>query len=1016
MSKSTGRLTSAKIQINKTLTEELILKLSHILQTEKDEYRTAKLIARDFLGVRVVNNKHVQIGFWVPGLKGGLLVNKQNQFKLELFTATENIDFRNLSREKSTEIQFKKVLIQLEAVDNFLIGILDNVKIGTKNNNGSFYWLKYTDDKNQEFIMRDPLVQSCPFGIYAPAEVYDIEQMLKNRSDMEYFKTWFKKKLPDGSVRTKDIGIILEIHPETATESGTLEALTNKYKVIAEKITSNIKNEIDNIYQNLTADELNFIGFDAIELTPEVPPVEREGIESPSGEFFEVVSEKDNQFKVKLKKPDISNWGYDTPLIGTAAVNPSILATGRPDEFLEFVETLHNMPDKPIQLAFDAVLGHADFQGARLLRTFDAVSPYPENLLYMNSKYFRGPNMYGRDINYAEPLVRAILLEMYQRKVDMGFDCIRVDGGQDFVKEIDEETQFRIQDDEFINEMVTIVQDINGLKRYLDMNVEDGRPWPNDLNWLYNATYSEHILERSLEFGDKVKQWGPLIFAHNVHGKFKWFQFKWDRFKDTFKDGSGWITGLSNHDNARYFYRLVKTKPGSTFQEGDSFDDFYNDEFGESYAEAVHNALDNGALSAVSLALLPGSPMFFLNALFHTPWLFFRDIDKKYGVKVVADEGSRFLTWYINDDIYNDPENFKKLKKLGFKKLKQLVSEPNNKKSTRFMDLLFEKNELIKTDPVMVMYLYDDPEELGVYETEKELNNKLQKLLNPVTKKDIEYSKLLESRIESDSFEAQRKINFARRMIKKSLIQLEKDKRLAKKATLYSIENQINKLNFLKNLLETNNEHSLILLLQDAAFRDEYNIKTWAKCKKLNKLAPAEMKIDGRLNKETLMRFALDFMKDARDVCIAEKYFQTVNQEKVKYNFDLRKFRCENNWLLENPTNDINLDFFGRKIIANGAKDLGAFFSDKGDTLNSNTIYYGWRTSPCKTKQVFVLANMEGKPLSSLPLNQFMPFKDTWEVVIKSPGIRYLPDQINKNYILKDLKNGEAFVLQRILN
>ena len=1007
---------SQNIKINRALTNTIISKLAQDIANNKNDFERSKIIARDYLGSRKYRDNKVLICFWIPGLKDALLKDKQLLFKLELLTPLENIDFQTLNKGDSKHIKFIKDLIQLETVDDYLIGILDNVKIGSKEETGSFYWLKYFCDNDNEYIIRDPLVQSCPLGIYAPAEVYDIAGMLKKRTDLNYFKTFYKKELPDGSLRCNDIGITLEIHVETATKEGTLSALTNIYKEIGVKIQKNIDEKSKDVFETLTPPELNFICFDTIELTPEVPPVEREGIESSTGEFFNIISEDDNVLTVEIKKPDISNWGYDTPLIGTAAINPSILQTSRPDEFLDFIETIHNLPFKPIQLSFDAVLGHADFQGARLLRTFDAESVYPDNLKYMNSKFFRGPNMYGRDINFAEPQVRAILLEMYQRKVNLGFDCIRVDGGQDFVKEVDPETLFRIQDDEFINEMVNVIQDINGIKRRLDLNVEDGRPWPNDLNWLYNATYCEHYLERTIPYGEKVKQWGPLIFAHNVPGKFKWFQVKWDRFKDTFKEGANWITGLSNHDNARYFYRLVNTRPSSEFKKGDSFDNYYNDQLGESYPEVIHNALDNTALAGISLAFLPGSPMFFLNSFFNTPWLFFRDIDKQYGVKVVADEGSRFLTWYIDDELYNNPDNFKKLKKLGFKKLNQLVTKSFKKKKPGFMDYLFEKHEQIKTDPVILLYLYDNPEQLGAYKNIDDIEAKIVDLMAPDNKKKQKYVEFLENRIESDIIEAARKINFARRIIINSINQYEKEfESLSKKQKSYQ-KKILKKLHYLNDLIDEPNQRAISLLLEDASIQNEYNIAKWAEDNKLNKLAPEEMKIKGQITEQKLIEFALAFMKDAKDVSKVHKYMDSINYDRVKYNLDLRKFRNQNNWLIDNPTNDISLDFFNRKIIANGAKDLGAFFSDKGDIVNSNTIYYGWRTSPCKSKQVFIIANMEGKPLRRLAINQFLPVNDKWEVIIQSPSLKIKKKHIDKSFIFNNFKNGDTLILSRNLN
>ena len=55
-----------------------------------------------------------------------------------------------------------------------------------------------------------------------------------------------------------------------------------------------------------------------------------------------------------------------------------------------------------------------------------------KRLPLLNSYWFRGPNMYGQDVNQQHPVVRALMLEMQRRKVDIGADGVRVDGAQDF--------------------------------------------------------------------------------------------------------------------------------------------------------------------------------------------------------------------------------------------------------------------------------------------------------------------------------------------------------------------------------------------------------------------------------------------------------------------------------------------------------------------------------------------------------------------------------------------------------
>lgn len=995
------------IMIHEQFTQEAAHNVREIIDNNA-MYEAAKQITREFLGARKFDDSHAVFGFWVPGLVDGELQGKAKQITLELFTPIENIDFRALKRNEPVAMAFQRDEVHLVAVDDYMIGVVENVKIGTKDQAGSLYWLRY-DDNGTRYIIRDPLVQSSPFGIYAPAELFDSQGMLAGRKDLEYFKTFYKTIFPDGSYRAKDVGAHIEIHPETATEEGTIEALTRRYREIGKKIQANLDAGKEDIYEGLPPADLNFIGFDSIELTPEVPPAEREAVKCKTGEFFQIVREEHGNVMIHIKRPDISNWGYDTPVLGSAAVNPSILASLRPDEFLAFIETIHTMPGQPIQLCIDSVLGHCDFQGARLLETFDNISDDRSNLKYINSKYLRGPNMYGRDINFSDPNVKAILLELLVRKLNFGYDCVRVDGAQDFIIEMDEETGLRIQDDEFLNEMANVVADINGLKRRLDFNLEDGRPWPDDLNWLYNSKYLDHCIQRTLPFGDRVKQWSPIIFAHNVHGKYKWFMNKWDRFVEVFRYGENWITGHSNHDNARYFYRLVKMKPSSAYREGQPFDEFYNDQLGKTMTEIAHNAMDNNALTALSLGFLPGNPMFLLNALFRTPWLFLRDIDDRYDVKIVAEEGSRFFTWYIDEDLYNTSDYFTRLKTLGFTRYRQLVSDPQHKQDNpAFMDVLFELCQKIKTDALMTRFLFDDPEDAGGYENVGELKAAHERIVHPSTDKEMAHHEFLTKRIEADKKESARRVKAARKLMKKNLRFLLRDKESVPADLLEHIHRQIEKLGF----LETTDDHSLALLIEDADYRDEYHVPTWALDEWLNALAPEQMKEDGRLTAAKLKAFAKAFMLDARDSAKVHKYEDSVDPHQAKFNFALRLYRQRNPWLLKNPTNDVQKDYFARKLFINGAKDVGDW-GDKGDIVKCNTIYYGWRTSPDGKKQVFLIANMEGKPIDRCPLNLFLNLSGVWDVVVHSPTMTGILKQLDKNFVIENFKNGEALLLER---
>ena len=822
------------------------------LLLKHERYAAAKIIARDFLGARRTGDAAAFFGFWVPGLVAGALQGQAHRISLELFTPLAPIDFRSLKHGVPQTGRFQIDEVQLAAVDDYMIGAVSGVQIGTKDRCGTLYWLRY-DDGSARHIMRDPLVASVPFGVYAPAELFDFQGMLANRKDLAYYTSWYKHVNPDGSYRARDIGTHLEIHTETATAEGTLEALTARYRAIGAKLQAAIDAGMADIYADLSPADLNFVGFDTIELTPEVPPAERERAAHASGEFFQIGEHSGTTASIQLKRPDISNWGYDTPVLGSAAVNPSILGSLRPNEFLEFIETIHTLPGRPIQLCIDSVLGHCDFQGARLLETFDKVSEDRANLKYVNSKYLRGPNMYGRDIDFTEPNVKAILLELLVRKLNYGFDCVRVDGAQDFILEMDEETGLRIQEDSFLNEMSNVTQEINGLTRRLDMNLEDGRPWPDDLNWLYNSKYLDHTIERTLPFGDRVKQWSPIIFAHNVHGKFKWFMSKWDRFVEVYRYGENWITGHSNHDNARYFYRLVSMKPAGLYKPGEPFEAFYNDQLGSTMKEAAHNAMDNGALTALSLGFLPGNPMFLLNALFHTPWLFMRDIDETYDVKIVSDEGSRFLTWYVDDALYSQPDKFLRLKAMGFTDYRQLVAPPPEKTTAPgFMDVLFWLGQQIKTDALMARFLFDEPEDAGGFAHVDELRALYESIVQPAKPAEVAHQELLAARAARDPRETARRVNAARKLMRKNLRFLKRDRLSAHPDLIEAIVAQIEKLDFLGEL----SDRELALLIEDADVRTEYNVGTWAANPELADLAPEPLRPAGRLTATKLKAFA----------------------------------------------------------------------------------------------------------------------------------------------------------------
>jgi 1,4-alpha-glucan branching enzyme len=282
---------------------------------------------------------------------------------------------------------------------------------------------------------------------------------------------------------------MLEIHPGTATEAGSLAGLARRFRDLAAKQRAG---------EELTPADRNLLGYDAVQLMPVEPIAKNE--DHPG--YFRPGHLSGGRVEVALEKPDMVNWGYDIVVSGFSAVNPAVLETGRPDELVDFIATCHDT-SRPVRVVFDVALGHADNGGLDLL---------PE-------RFFSGPGMYGQELDYTEPVVRAILLEMQRRKMDFGADGIRVDGAQDFTNWSEERGEWH--DDEFLAEMDRVTQHVAGTEYRPWMIYEDGRPWPHE-DWELASTYRTLIEQHPHSF-----QWSPVTFAHNTPALLTFWATKW---------------------------------------------------------------------------------------------------------------------------------------------------------------------------------------------------------------------------------------------------------------------------------------------------------------------------------------------------------------------------------------------------------------------------------------------------------------------------------------------------------
>ena len=594
---------------------DALLEWARQVQTEGDNAFETNRILATRLGAHV-KGEHVEVGYWIPEIAEQSL--PKDKVFLEIFTANAQLDLA----AKNQSATFQRERIPLQNTGDFYWGVIQGMTVGTKEQVGSFYQVTFQDKMGVWQRVPDYLAYSVPFGAFAPAELYNVKAMLEARADSEHFADLDTEPDPDGIPRVKPPINILQIHVPTASPSGTLAGLTHIYETIAEKLERN---------ETLTPAETNFMSYEAVQLMPIEPIIEYEA----GSNFWSVTNEEGDNLTIELRRPDMTNWGYDVLISASSATNPVLLESGRPDELLEFIETLHTFPGGAIKVILDVVYGHTDNQALGLL----------------NKNFLAGPGMYGQNMAFRHPVTRAMMLEMQRRKSNYGVDGLRVDGAQDF-KYWNPETQELLYDDDYLHLMNDTEQEVAGVRYRPYMIFEDGRPWPRD-DWELSSTYREIT-----KIMPNVFQWGPLTFAHNTPFLFTFWLTKWWRIREIAEVGDKWITGCANHDTLRRGTQVPTDARINTY-------------LGDSLPEILRNAYDNPAAKLFDYAMMPGLPMDFINAAMRAPWSFIRNTDDRYGVKVVSEE-ARFLDWAVDEASFSTEGAFTRLKGFGFNSLEGL--------------------------------------------------------------------------------------------------------------------------------------------------------------------------------------------------------------------------------------------------------------------------------------------------------------------------------------------------------
>ncbi len=585
-----------------------------LLAAAATPFAGARMLARR-LGASLDRGR-ATLGFWAPELVA--LGIPDRHVVLDVFEPPEGLD----PGSPPARAVFRRHRFPLQRAGACYWAVVDGLRGGRRDRLGTLYALRFRDERGAWHARQDVLAASLPFGAFAPAELYDLDRMHADRADAPYYRALWAgaPEGGDGAVRIPPPANILQLHVGTATESGTLAGLTRRLGVLAERVGAGAR---------LAPEDQLWLGFDAVQPLPLEPVIEYE-----AGPRFWVPAAHQRagggaEVEVALAHPDMTDWGYDVVLAASSAVNPALLESGRPDELVDLAVALHNFPGGPMRLVLDVVFGHTDDQALGLL----------------DRAFFRGPNMYGQDVNQQHPVVRALMLEMQRRKVDFGADAVRVDGAQD-LKLFDGAAGTVEHDDDYIELMGSLVQRVAGVSYRPWMVFEDGRPWPR-ADWPTASTYLAVIARQPHAF-----QWGPLTFAHNTPALEGFWRERWWRVEQIAAHGAHWISGCANHDTVRRGTQVDPDRP-------------VNRRLGGSLKAVLERAYDHPAATLLWYAALPGVPMDFLQALARAPWGFVRNTDERYGVKILAEEAG-FFTWQVEPAAYRADGAFMRLKALGF--------------------------------------------------------------------------------------------------------------------------------------------------------------------------------------------------------------------------------------------------------------------------------------------------------------------------------------------------------------
>ena len=171
----------ASIELVAGATAELLAWAEAIEASDATTFEKARLLATR-LGAHGRSDGLAEIGFWTPELATDVIQPKN--IVLEVFTPLQTID----PALPEQRLRFRRDYVQLEKQGEYHWGVLRGLQLGNREAIGSLYWLRYlSPETNAVCIVGDCLGTSFPYGVYAPAEFYDLEALQQTRADLAYF-------------------------------------------------------------------------------------------------------------------------------------------------------------------------------------------------------------------------------------------------------------------------------------------------------------------------------------------------------------------------------------------------------------------------------------------------------------------------------------------------------------------------------------------------------------------------------------------------------------------------------------------------------------------------------------------------------------------------------------------------------------------------------------------------------------------------------------------------------------